>query len=236
MDTATKTVLIVEDDEDIASALSRGLSREGYSPMTAHSLPEAMTRLEEADIQAAIVDMMLGDDMGTDLVRAIRGRGGDYPVIILSAMSGVEDRASGLEAGADDYVVKPFAFSELLARLRVQERRHGGRQGPLSYLGLGYDPKTRLASDGRQQVSLTEKEGRLIEVFLRSPDQVFGRAELFEMLWAGDGRTSENVVDVYIGYLRRKLRPIADTKAGIVTIRGKGFMLTEAPDDHRQTD
>jgi len=227
----SKTVLIVEDDEDIASALSRGLLREGYEVVTAAGVGQAQECLGQVSVHAAIVDMMLGDEMGTDLVRHVRARGADFPVIILSALSGVEDRARGLEAGADDYVVKPFSFSELLARLRVQEKRHEGRgHANLIYRGLSYDPRTRRAGTGENAASLTEKEGRLLEVFLRNPEQILNRQELFEMLWATDGRTSENVVDVYVGYLRRKLRPIADTTAGIVTIRGRGFMLTEVTD------
>lgn len=226
-----KTVLIVEDDTDIASALSRGLGREGYTVVTAYDAQEARKCLSNTPIHAAIVDMMLGKEHGTDLIIEMRNRGHSFPIIILSALSGVDDRARGLESGADDYVVKPFAFSELLARLRVQEKRYANQGAALRFLGLNYDPATRLAGDGNQTLSLTEKEGQLLEVFLKNPRQIFGRKELFKMLWAADGRTSENVVDVYIGYLRRKLRPIADTKARIVTIRGRGFMLTEASDD-----
>ena len=226
-----KTVLIVEDDADIASALARGLGREGYDAVTVHDMDEARSRMQNTPIHAAIVDMMLGEERGTDLIVEMRAQGQDFPVIILSALSGVDDRACGLESGADDYVVKPFAFSELLARLRVQEKRYDDQGGLLGFLGLRYDPATRLVGDGNQTLSLTEKEGQLLEVFLKNPRQIFGRKQLFEMLWAADGRTSENVVDVYIGYLRRKLRPIADTKAQIITVRGKGFMLSEATDD-----
>jgi len=228
---AEKTVLIVEDDVDIASALSRGLGREGYSVIVAYDATKARTLLQDAPVHAAIVDMMLGEESGAELIANIRRRGAAFPVIILSALSGVEDRARGLESGADDYVVKPFAFSELLARLRVQEKRYEKQAPALGFLGLTYDPETRQAKGGQKSLSLTEKEGRLLEVFLKNPRQILGRKDLFEMLWAADGRTSENVVDVYIGYLRRKLRPIADTKAQIITIRGKGFMLSEASDD-----
>jgi len=228
---AQKTVLIVEDDADIASALARGLGREGYEVVTAYDVQQARNCLHGTHVHAAIVDMMLGEERGTGLIAEMRDRGQGFPVIILSALSGVDDRARGLESGADDYVVKPFAFSELLARLRVQEKRYEDQGATLAFGGLTYDPAIRQVGNGDKSLSLTEKEGRLLEVFLKNPRRLFGRNELFEMLWAADGRTSENVVDVYVGYLRRKLRPIADTKAQIITVRGKGFMLSEATDD-----
>ena len=223
----------MEDDEDIAHALARGFVREGYMAVTAHNIEEARRHLGDTPIDAAIIDMMLGQEMGTDLIAEMRKEGRAFPVLVLSALSGVEDRARGLEAGADDYIVKPFAFSELLARLQVQEKRYGEQGGMARFGRLRYDPATRRVSHGSQEIQLTEKEGQLLEIFLANPGVVLGRGELFRRIWQGEGRSSENVVDVYIGYLRRKLRPIADTGAriGIVTIRGKGFMLTEKRDE-----
>ena len=222
---AQSRVLIVEDDEDIASALRRGLASEGYRPLVAHDAATAETIAAEG-VEAAVVDVMLGGDRGEELVRRLRSAGVDAPIIMLSALSGVDDRARGLDAGADDYVAKPFEFAELVARLRVQERRARERRPQIR--GVAYSPDTREVRGGGRSVSLTEREGDLFAFLLANVGRVVSRGEIFDTLWLEEGGSSENVVDVYIGYLRRKLAPMSDFGAEIRTVRGKGFMLTEA--------
>lgn len=231
MGETTPRILIVEDDEDIASALSRGLAREGYDPVVAQDIASA-TDLAGDGCDAAIVDVMLGDQSGTDLVRRLRAGGMSAPIIILSALSGVDERADGLEAGADDYVAKPFEFSELVARLKVQERRRlADAAETLTVAGLRYDVETREVSGGSRTISLTEREGDLLAYMIRHAGHVVSRGDIFDTLWLGGGGSSENVVDVYIGYLRRKLAPLSNFGIDIRTVRGRGFMLTEVSDE-----
>ena len=176
---ASPRVLIVEDDEDIASALSRGLAREGYDPVVAQDIASA-TDLAGRGCDAAIVDVMLGDQSGTDLVRQLRADGMSAPIIILSALSGVDERASGLEAGADDYVAKPFEFSELVARLKVQERRRiAEATQTIAVAGLRYDPETREVEGASRSVALTEREGDLLAYLIRNAGHVVSRGDIF---------------------------------------------------------
>ena len=226
-------VLIAEDDVDIAATLARGLSREGYVAEVAHDGPGALAAAEARPCGSAIIDMMLGDDRGTDLVRRLREAGMRGPILILSALSGVEERTDGLEAGADDYIAKPFEFTELLTRLRVQEARRsrtGAESGPLHLAQLTFDPDRRKVTGGDKPVMLTPREGALLAFFLARAGRVVSRGEIFDALWAGEGGSSENVVDVYIGYLRRKLAPIETYGLALRTIRGRGFLLMEKDD------
>lgn len=218
------TVLIVDDDPEIVSALGRGLRLHGYNTLSERSVAPALKMFRDDQVSAAIVDMMIGLESGIDLVRAARAEGNQKPVLMLSALSEVEDRASGLAAGANDYIVKPFAFDELVARLRVQEHRSGSSTG-----GLTLDPDTRsVATDGRQVV-LTKREFELLHMLKEQTGRVLSRGEIFDDLWADDGTSSENIVDVYIGYLRRKLAPVSDFGIEIKTIRNKGFVLNTVP-------
>ena len=227
--TDEKTILIAEDDTDIASALTRGLSSDGYRPLVAVDAAQALDIAGRTTCDAAIVDMMLGSDRGTDLVRRLRADGMDGPVLILSALSGVEDRTEGLEAGADDYVVKPFEYAELLARLRVQENRRA-RTGPSSRPLLGrlvYDDDLRTVSNGERTVDLTEREAGLLKFLASNANALSSRGDIYDTLWAKTEGSSENVVDVYIGYLRRKLAPLEDFGIALRTVRGRGFILAE---------
>ncbi len=223
-----KHALIVEDDEDIASVLSRALMRDGYDTRVASDSATALELAGRLPFSAAIVDMMLGQDSGEDLVRALRAGGMTAPIIVLSALSAVEDRTRGLEAGADDYVAKPFDLPELLVRLKVQERRRKeAMEGRKSFGGLVYDESLRRVSAGERQVELTEREGDLMRFLLCNAGRVVKRSEIFDRLWAVEGGSSENVVDVYVGYLRRKLSPPSDFGVTIRTVRGRGFVLAE---------
>ncbi len=232
MSAAQKRALIVEDDDDIASVLSRGLVRDGYLTEVADGASAALELAGRLPFNAAIVDMMLGKDRGVDLVRALRAGGMTAPIVILSALSGVEDRTSGLEAGADDYVAKPFDFSELLVRLKVQERRRKAEAaGRKAFGGLVFDETLRRLSSDTGHVELTEREADLMRFLLRNAGRVVTRSEIFDTLWAVEGGSSENVVDVYVGYLRRKLTPISDSGVTIRTVRGRGFVLMEKRDE-----
>lgn len=215
-----KHVLIVEDDEDIAAAISRGLRREGYNVSIASDVPSARNALDQG-YDAAIVDSMLGQERGEDLIRDVRADGMRLPIIMLSALSGVEDRARGLEAGADDYVAKPFEFDELLTRLRVQENRRGS-----DVAELVIDRDQRQIQRGNNKTTLTQRELDLLDYLMQHSEQVISRGQIFDALWLTEGGSAENVVDVYIGYLRRKLGSVEKFGIEIKTVRGRGFLLT----------
>ncbi len=214
-------LLIIDDDPEITSALARGLALHGYEAETENRASRALERLQDGGYSAAIVDVMLGADSGIDLVRDARASGVTVPILMLSALSDVEDRAAGLEAGADDYVVKPFHFDELVARLRVQERRAGdGRRDPARIMRA-----TRSLHAGHASVAFTDREFELLQLLAETGETPLPRGEIFDRLWASEGSSSENVVDVYIGYLRKKLQS-DDFRFEIKTVRNKGFCLS----------
>lgn len=216
-------VLIVDDDPDIGSVLLRGLAHDGYRTEHVAQMAAARERLSTGDYAAAIVDVMIGPDSGLDLVRALRGEGKRLPILMLSALTGIDDRTAGLRAGADDYVIKPFSMEELSARLAVQIGRASERQRPT----LRFDRKSRVVSAGEVSVDLTEREAALLNLFLQNKGEVLTRGAIFDAIWTGEGPSAENVVDVYIGYLRRKLAPAEAFGVEIVTIRSRGFQLRE---------
>lgn len=217
-------ILIVEDDPDIASLLIRGLGAAGHATGWAETVTQAESDLRKG-YDAAIIDMMLGEESGATLLASMRAQGHRIPAIILSALSRVEDRAEGLEAGAQDYVVKPFHLSELLARLEVQLRRAAPRMAPVGLGRLSYDPATRTVTGVNRPVILTEREGELLVALISRPGQLQTRGDLFDELWARHGGSTENVVDVYLGYLRRKLGNFAPYGLNLRTLRGRGFVL-----------
>ncbi|WP_306116087.1 MULTISPECIES: response regulator transcription factor [unclassified Roseovarius] len=217
----TPRLLVIDDDPEITSALVRGLTLHGYHAEAENRADRALERLCSGEFSAAIVDVMLGADSGIDLVRRIREAQVTLPVLMLSALSDVEDRAAGLAAGADDYVVKPFHFDELVARLRVQEHRAKSERLQPPRL----DPETRTLGDANATVTLTEREYDLLELLTVNAGAPLPRGEIFDTLWAGDGSGNENVVDVYIGYLRKKLAE-SEFQFEIKTIRNQGFCVT----------
>src|SRR6056297_2980530 len=217
----TARLLIIDDDPDITSALARGLALHGYNAETEVNADLGLSRMLADRFDGAIVDVMLGADSGIDLVRAARAGGVTAPIVMLSALSEVEQRAAGLEAGADDYIVKPFSFDELVARLRVQEHRARELRPPPATL----DPETRqLRAAGGATATLTEREFGLLVLLARNVGRPLPRGEIFDALWVRDGSGTENVVDVYIGYLRKKLASGA-FGVEIRTIRNRGFRL-----------
>ncbi len=227
MSQETARILIVDDDPEITSALARGLQLHGYETLSENRVSAALERFRHGRLSAAIVDAMIGADSGIDLVRDVRQAGNTTPILMLSALSDVEDRTRGLEAGADDYIVKPFSFDELVARLKVQQLRNR----PAASHRTKLDSATWTVSASARQVTLTEREFALLHRLASHPGQVHSRADLFQALWAGEGASSENVVDVYVGYLRKKLDPAGDFGFEIKTLRNRGFILDgQTPD------
>lgn len=212
-------LLIVDDDPEITSALARGLGLHGYQAETVNRYDHALDKLRAETFSGAIIDVMLGADSGLDLVRRARADGATLPILMLSALSDVEHRTAGLEAGADDYVVKPFSFDELVARLRVQERRVSSSRPQPAML----ETDRTLHTDGGQ-VCLTEREHELLCLLIAHDGTPLSRGHIFDKLWQADGSNNENVVDVYIGYLRKKLRE-ADFGFEIKTVRNQGFVI-----------
>jgi DNA-binding response OmpR family regulator len=226
-------ILIVEDDSDIAALLKRGFVSEGYKVEWADSGAAAVGLGKSQPFDVIMLDSMLPDISGLEVCQKLRAEGANTatPVIILSARDAVADRIEGLSAGADDYMVKPFAFEEVLARVQAQDRRqkHSDKQKHATTItagGLVLDLAVReLAYDGRR-VELTERECDLLAYFMRHANEPLTRHAIFDALWEGQGGVSINVVDVYVGYLRRKLaRPGDQGKSMIHTVRGVGFVF-----------
>jgi two-component system OmpR family response regulator len=218
-------LLLVEDDAKLVSALQRGLQREGYAVDVAKTGDEAMAQAEVHDYDAVVLDVMLPGPDGFSVCEALRRKERWAPVLMLTARDQVKDRIRGLDAGADDYLVKPFDFGELLARLRALIRRGPTERPPVLEVGdLRVDPATHVVTRADRQVELTPREFALLEFLARRAGEVVSREELLEHVWDESYDGSTNVVDVYVGYLRKKLerRPF---RRIIHTVRGIGFML-----------
>jgi two-component system OmpR family response regulator len=218
-------VLIVEDEAKMAALVRRGLVEEGYAADVAGSGEEAIWRAGAAPYDAVVLDVMLSGVDGFEVCRALRAQGIWAPVLMLTARDGVEDRVAGLDSGADDYLVKPFSFAELLARLRALTRR-GSHERPavLKVGSLRLDPATRQAWRGEIEITLSAKEFALLETFMRRPGDVLTRLDLLEHAWDYAYENRSNVVDVYVRYLRDKIdRPFA--VRSIETVRGVGYRL-----------
>ncbi|MGC3939776.1 response regulator transcription factor [Roseobacter sp. EG26] len=213
-------LLIIDDDPQITSALARGLALNGYDAQTENRADRALHYLSTEEYAGAIVDVMLGADSGIDLVRKARAAGVKMPIVMLSALSDVEHRAAGLEAGADDYIVKPFHFDELVARLRVQEHRALAQNPPPAHMST----KTKTLQLDEKSIALTDREFSLLALLVQHPETPLARKTIFDALWAVEGSGNENVVDVYIGYLRKKLNQY-DFRFEIKTLRNEGFCL-----------
>lgn len=223
------TILIVEDDADIGSLLRRGFAAENYEVELVSDGDSALAAASGKVLEAIILDVMLPGRSGIEVCRALRTAGQTAPIIMLSARSSVNERTEGLLAGADDYVIKPFAFSELLARVRVQALRRDNDEDTSRTLSTGplaLDLETRLLTVGEDRLRLTEREADLLALLMRNAGEPLARGDIFAALWAGHGGASLNVVDVYIGYLRHKLaEAFPEIGKPIVTVRGRGFML-----------
>jgi two-component system OmpR family response regulator len=218
-------LLVVEDDAKLARALERGLEQEGYVVDVAATGDDAIAQATTAPYDAVVLDVMLPGPDGFAVCRAMRDAERGTPVLMLTARTEVADRIRGLDAGADDYLVKPFAFGELLARLRALIRRGPSERTPVLRVGdLQFDPAARVVTQGGDPVELTAREFAVLELLARNAGQVVPRAQLIDEIWSEDPDVSPNIVDVYVGYLRRKLE---DPPGGrlIRTVRGVGFVL-----------
>lgn len=221
-------LLLVEDDPTISSFLVRGLREDHHlvDLLSDGSTVAELVKAEEYD--AILLDIMLPGLDGFQACRQLRQQGVDTPVLVISARDSVADRVHGLDCGADDYLVKPFAFDELLARLRALGRRGRSRHqtGVLRYGPIEVDPTAHSVTVHGQQVALSATEYRLVEFLVRRAESIVSRDQLSQHVWGGDAEAGSNVIDVYVGYVRRKLLAI-HPRALIQTVRGLGYMLKE---------
>jgi len=225
-------VLVVEDERKISSYLKRGLEEQGYAVDTAFTGPEALDWAEAAPFDMIILDILLPEMDGLTVCRELRKRDNRTPILMLTARDGVDDRVNGLDAGADDYLVKPFALKELLARLRAMSRRNADtpKSPILQIADLTLDTLTRRVKRGGKNIELTSKEYAVLECLLREPDHVLSRTQIAEHVWSYDVYNQSNVVDVYIKNLRRKIDDGFDIKL-IHTVRGAGYRLSAKNED-----
>jgi DNA-binding response OmpR family regulator len=213
-------ILIIEDEERIASFLHKGLTAHGYAVDWARTGKDGLLRSVEPDVSLVILDLKLPDLDGLEVLAQLRARGAIVPVLILSARGRVDDRVRGLDLGADDYLAKPFAFEELLARVRARLRPRAVPAGVLRAGGISLDVVRREVTACGRTVTLSAREFLLLQAFLLHPRQTLSRQELLSMAWDMDFDPQTNLVDVYVGYLRRKLG-----EAVIETVRGTGYRL-----------
>jgi two-component system, OmpR family, response regulator MprA len=220
-------ILVVDDEPQLRRALERALKLEGYEVGLAADGEEALGAMAGERPDAVVLDVLMPKRDGLSVCRELRERGDSTPVLILTARDAVADRVDGLDAGADDYVVKPFALAELLARLRALLRRsEAGGNGELSYADLTLDPATRDVRRGEREVELTKTEFALLEHLMRHPKLVLTRSQIFEAVWGYDFGPRSNSLEVYVGYLRRKTEAGGEPRL-IQTVRGVGYSLRE---------
>jgi heavy metal response regulator len=220
-------ILVVEDEKKVASFIRRGLEAEHYTVDVAHDGEAGLTRALDQSYDLIILDIMLPGRDGFGVVAELRASGRDVPVLLLTARAGVSDRVSGLDLGADDYLTKPFAFDELLARVRALLRRGGSAPSPtISVADLSLDPSTRVVTRAGQRIDLTAREYALLEFFLRNPGRVLSRSVIAQHVWGVDFDTFTNVIDVYVNYLRRKIDASFAPRL-LHTVRGAGYVLKE---------
>jgi two-component system response regulator MprA len=237
-------ILVVDDDAAVRDSLARTLRFEGYQVDAACDGRQALDAVHTDEPDAMVLDVSMPGLDGLETCRQLRAEGVLLPVLMVTARDSVGDRVAGLDAGADDYLVKPFALQELLARLRALLRRSaltasdlnprpdpdprpaGGRAGWLTFADVSLDPQTREVRRGDRPLRLTRTEFSILEVFLRHPRQVLTRAVLFEHVWGYDFGETSNSIHVYLGYLRRKLEAEGEPRL-LHTVRGVGFVLRE---------
>ena len=220
-------ILVVEDERKVASFLRQGLQEEGHAVEVAADGAAALDLLlGEPGYDLAILDVMLPKRDGFDVLRTLRQRRVDTPVLVLTARDAVQDKVTGLDLGADDYLTKPFAFDELLARVRALLRRREGQRAPvLALADLTLDPATRTVSRGGRRITLTAREHALLEYLLRNVGRVLTRPMIAQHVWGLDFDPESNIVDVYVGYVRRKIDGDGERRL-LHTVRGAGYMLS----------
>jgi two-component system response regulator MprA len=225
-------ILVVDDDRAVRESLRRSLTFNGYSVDLAVDGVDALDKAQQQRPDALVLDVMMPRLDGLEVCRRLRSTGDDLPILVLTARDSVSERVAGLDAGADDYLPKPFALEELLARLRALLRRTvadpGGSTAPLQFADLTLDPMTREVTRGGRQISLTRTEFALLEMLMANPRRVLTRTRILEEVWGYDFPTSGNALEVYVGYLRRKTEADAEPRL-IHTMRGVGYVLRETP-------
>lgn len=222
-------VLVVEDNKKMAAFIGKALKEEGYAVNQLHDGDEALSTISTTPFDVVVLDIMLPGRDGLSVVRQLRQRGNHTPILLLSARGGVNERVEGLDAGADDYLAKPFALEELIARVRALVRRGGEAKSTLLRMAdLTLDTATRKAQRGGRTIELTTREYSLLELLLRSPGRICGRMTILEKVWDYNFDPGSNIVDVYIGRLREKVDAGAKIKL-LHTVRGVGYVLKEGP-------
>ncbi|WP_225725534.1 MULTISPECIES: response regulator transcription factor [unclassified Nocardia] len=225
-------ILVVDDDRAVRESLRRSLTFNGYSVDLAVDGVDALEKATAQRPDALVLDVMMPRLDGLEVCRRLRSTGDDLPILVLTARDSVSERVAGLDAGADDYLPKPFALEELLARLRALLRRTAGDAGDASeamkFADLSLDPVTREVSRGERSISLTRTEFSLLEMLMANPRRVLTRSRILEEVWGYDFPTSGNALEVYIGYLRRKTEAEGESRL-IHTVRGVGYVLRETP-------
>lgn len=222
----SERILVVEDEEEIARFLERRLRYEGYAVEVAGDGETALARVYDAPPDLVLLDLTLPDIDGIVVTREIRASNIEVPIIMVTARDAIPDRVSGLDAGADDYLVKPFNEDELMAHIRAQLRRSGGPKAnePYVFADLRLEPSSRLAYRGDRSITLTAKEYDLLEFFMRHPNQVLTRDQIFDRIWGYDFGGESNIIEVYIRYLRSKLEEGGEARL-LDTVRGVGYVL-----------
>jgi two-component system response regulator MprA len=228
-------ILVVDDDRAVRESLRRSLQFNGYQVELAGDGQQALESVTAQRPDAMVLDVMMPRLDGLEVCRRLRGTGDDLPILVLTARDAVSDRVAGLDAGADDYLPKPFALEELLARLRALVRRAvadeaaaGAPAATMRFSDLELDPGTRDVRRGERPISLTRTEFSLLELFLAHPKQVLTRGRILEDVWGYDFPTSGNALEVYVGYLRRKTEAGGEPRL-LHTVRGVGYVLRETP-------
>lgn len=228
-------ILVVDDDQAVRDSLARSLEFNGYEVSTATDGVEALAKLAANRPDAVIMDVMMPRLDGLETTRMLRANGNDVPILVLTARDSVDDRVDGLDAGGDDYLAKPFALDELLARIRALVRRAGTSSEPdgghaqeaLAFADLSLNPQTREVRRGGRHINLTRTEFALLQTFLQNPRRVLERGWLLNEVWGFDFPTTANSLEVYIGYLRRKTEAEGEPRL-IHTVRGVGYVLRES--------
>ena len=221
-------VLVVDDDSAVRQSLSTALGRDGYEVLAADGGNAALARLVAAAVDAIVLDVAMPEPNGLEVCRRLRARGDRTPILMLTARDLVDDRVAGLDAGADDYLVKPFALAELRARLRALLRRNTAGGERLSHGDLVIDLAAARVTRGGRQLALTRTEYLLLELFLRNPGRVLSHTQIFHAVWGYDFGPRSGNLWVYIGYLRAKLEEAGEPRV-LHTVRGLGYVLRDTP-------